>query len=341
MVRSALILFAACLALACRASRPESAGTAPRAAAQWHPLDAAARRNARLRGVWKAEGYGHLVVIADDVRVFHHADNFCVADSGLVPGFALYSLAAGGERLSLLHEDYGAASEELQTRVDLRRLEALPARCAARAEAATPGVVFDALATLLQEHYGFFTERRVEWAPLRDRYRPLASRASDTDSLFPVLRTMLGHINDGHLNLSRRGGPAFNARAARAPRAPHGVVAARGDAWSIGGLRVLVASARGRLRASATRRRLAPRGRRWCAGVGDDWRLGGVHARQPAQRVHQRRRPAPRAAGFAPRRARPDARRRRRREGRDRRRRDERRRNGRGGHSGRPSVRRP
>jgi hypothetical protein len=212
MVRSAFIVFAACLTLACRASRPDSGGTAPRAAtARWHPLDTVARRDARLRGVWEAEGYGHLVVIADDVRVFHHADEFCVADSGLVPGFALYSLADGGTRLSLLHEDFGPASEELQSRVDLRRLEALPARCAAPAEAATPSAVFDALATLFQAHYAFFTERRVEWAPLRERYRPLASRASDTDSLFPVLREMLGHVDDGHLNLSRRGGPAFNA----------------------------------------------------------------------------------------------------------------------------------
>jgi carboxyl-terminal processing protease len=212
MGRSAFILFAACLALACRASRPDSGGTAPRAAAaRWHPLDAAARRDARLRGVWEAEGYGHLVVIADDVRVFHHADGFCVADPGLVPAFALYSLADGGARLSLLHEDYGFASEELQSRVDLRRLEALPARCAAPAESATSGAVFDALATLMDEHYAFFAERGVEWAPLRERYRPLASRASDPDSLFPVLRDMLGHVNDGHLNLSRRGGPAFNA----------------------------------------------------------------------------------------------------------------------------------
>ena len=212
--RASILLAAAVLCLACRAPRREAVSIAPpRAGARWHALDAAARRDARLRGVWEAEGFGHLVVIADDMRVLHATSTRCVPDPGLVPGFALYALGEDDTRLSLLHEDYGPASEELQTRVDLRRIAALPARCAApgAVDTATPGGVFDALATLMDEHYAFFAERSVAWAPLRERYRPLAHRASDADSLFPVLREMLGHINDGHLNLSRRGGPTFNA----------------------------------------------------------------------------------------------------------------------------------
>jgi carboxyl-terminal processing protease len=215
MVRRASILFAAAaLCLACRAPRRDAvSATPPRAATRWHALDAAARRDPRVRGVWEAEGYGHLVVIADDTRVFHATSTFCVPDPGLVLGFALYALGEDDTRLSLLHEDFGSASAELQSRVDLRRIAALPGRCTApgAADTATPGAVFDALATLMDEHYAFFAERRVAWAPLRERYRPLAHRASDADSLFSLLREMLGHVNDGHLNLSRRGGPSFNA----------------------------------------------------------------------------------------------------------------------------------
>jgi carboxyl-terminal processing protease len=215
MVRSASILIAiACVGIACQSLRRGSATIVPPGAlGQWRALDATARRDARLRGVWEAEGYGHLVLIdADDIRVFHQTATFCVADAGLVPGFALFSLDDDGKRLSLLHEDYGAASAELQTRVDLRRIPSLPARCSVPAPTGgtTPIVVFDALSTLFQEHYAFFAERRVEWEPLRDRYRLRARLAANTDSLFPVLQEMLGHINDGHLNLSRQG-VSFNA----------------------------------------------------------------------------------------------------------------------------------
>jgi carboxyl-terminal processing protease len=215
MVRSVSVSIAvACLGIACRSPRPGSATVVPVVETrQWFALDAVARRDARLRGVWEAEGYGHLVIIeADDIRVLHQTPTFCMADVGLVPRFALFSFDEGAERLSLLHEDYGSASEELQTRVDLRRMATLPARCSVPqpTEDTTPSAVFDALSTLLQEHYAFFAERRVAWEPLRERYRLPARRAANTDSLFPVLREMLGHINDGHLNLSRQGA-SFNA----------------------------------------------------------------------------------------------------------------------------------
>jgi carboxyl-terminal processing protease len=74
-----------------------------------------------------------------------------------------------------------------------------------------PPAVFDALAAVLEEHYAFFAERGVDWTALRTRYRPLAARAPGADSLFAVLCDMLGHLDDGHVNLSRRGGPSCNA----------------------------------------------------------------------------------------------------------------------------------
>ena len=237
MIRVALgFVVAAGFALACRApQRPALRGDAPRgtpltparAPAPWRALDADARRDPRLRGVWEEPGYGRLVVIGDTVRVFHANAAFCVPDPGLVPGFALYALGGDGPgdgtRLSLLREDYGPANAGLQTWGDLPRLPALPARCAAPAWAAdatpgdaTPGAaaplaVFDALAAVLEAHYAFFAERGVDWTALRARYQPLATRAPDADSLFAVLCDMLGHVNDGHVNLSRAGGPTCNA----------------------------------------------------------------------------------------------------------------------------------
>jgi hypothetical protein len=207
------------LTLGCRTpaatSVATSVGTPPR---PWRALDAAARADPRLAGVWEAQSFGRVVdVAADSVRVFHRSAGGCVADPGLVPGFALYALGADGpadgSRLSLLHQDYGPDSEAMQTRVDLRRLPALPAECAPRAdeERPTPAAVFDALDALMREHYAFFAARGVDWDRLRARYRPVAARAPDLDALVPVLQEMLGHLNDGHLNLSRRGGATFNA----------------------------------------------------------------------------------------------------------------------------------
>jgi carboxyl-terminal processing protease len=202
------------LALGCRTPAP----TPPPTPRPWRALDAAARADPRLAGVWEAEGLGRVVVVAaDSVHVFHRSAGRCVADPGFVPGFALYALgtsgSAAGPRLALLHQDYGPDSEAMQTRLEHRRLPALPAECASRTdeERPTPEAVFDALDALMRAHYAFFAARGVDWDRLRARYRPLAVRAADVDALVPVLQEMLGHLNDGHLNLSRRGGDTFNA----------------------------------------------------------------------------------------------------------------------------------
>ena len=218
----ATVAVSAGLTLGCRTPAATSAAPPVGASApgppSWRALDVAARADPRLAGVWEAQGFGHLVAVAaDSVRVFHHAAGRCVADPGLVPGFALYALAGDGARLSLLHQDYGPASEALQTRVDLHRLPALAAACspggalAAGEEQPTPAAVFDALDALMDEHYAFFAERGVDLPALRARYRPLAARAPGADSLFAVLCAMLVHLNDGHVTLARPSGPSCNA----------------------------------------------------------------------------------------------------------------------------------
>lgn len=70
----------------------------------------------------------------------------------------------------------------------------------------TPTGCFEALWTLMDEHYCFFDykaqEYGLDWDEVHDRYRPMISDDMDDEALFEVLCNMLSELRDGHVNLS-------------------------------------------------------------------------------------------------------------------------------------------
>lgn len=64
----------------------------------------------------------------------------------------------------------------------------------------TVGAGFDELGQAMDRHYSYFTLKPgVDWAKLRDEYRPKAIKAKSADELAAVLKEMLAHLKDGHV----------------------------------------------------------------------------------------------------------------------------------------------
>jgi len=60
---------------------------------------------------------------------------------------------------------------------------------------------FDALWTLLDEHYCFFEEKGVDWDSVYAAYRPLVTSETTVTELYSICATMLDELRDGHVNL--------------------------------------------------------------------------------------------------------------------------------------------
>lgn len=61
---------------------------------------------------------------------------------------------------------------------------------------------FEALWTILDEHYCFFREKGIDWNEVHDKYARQISPAMTQRELFDVCAEMVGELKDGHVNLS-------------------------------------------------------------------------------------------------------------------------------------------
>lgn len=61
---------------------------------------------------------------------------------------------------------------------------------------------FEALWTIMDEHYCFFAEKDIDWNEIHSRYRAKVSDGMNDTELFYVCADMLNELKDGHTNLS-------------------------------------------------------------------------------------------------------------------------------------------
>lgn len=61
---------------------------------------------------------------------------------------------------------------------------------------------FDALWSILDQHYCFFEEKGVDWNAVYNAYRPKIKEGMTNGELFEVCADMLEELRDGHTNLS-------------------------------------------------------------------------------------------------------------------------------------------
>ncbi|MDE6206291.1 MAG: S41 family peptidase [Muribaculaceae bacterium] len=61
---------------------------------------------------------------------------------------------------------------------------------------------FDALWTVVDEHYCFFREKDLDWEAVGEKYRAQISPDMDMHAFFDLCSDMLAELRDGHVNLS-------------------------------------------------------------------------------------------------------------------------------------------
>lgn len=61
---------------------------------------------------------------------------------------------------------------------------------------------FEALWTILDEHYCFFSQKEIDWDAVHDRYSRRIAPGMNREELFIVCADMLNELRDGHVNLS-------------------------------------------------------------------------------------------------------------------------------------------
>ncbi|MEM9372718.1 MAG: S41 family peptidase [Planctomycetota bacterium] len=196
--------------------------TDPVRTGQWLPLTPDVP-DPGLIGVWEDPVRGHLVAFSEgETLVFHRNNHSCIADSGVVPGFSLYRLGRGGDRLELAHYDYRAYPHLLAAPSVLHRSELPPLVAAGGAE---PGDVFGMIWRALDRWYAGFERRGVDWAAARAAFEPRARSVETNEDLFGVLSEMTAMLGDGHVNVrlgelsANAGRPRLRARLAEAWKA--------------------------------------------------------------------------------------------------------------------------
>ncbi|MFF3271490.1 S41 family peptidase [Streptomyces chrestomyceticus] len=203
--RRTALLLAACTALAATVSAP--------AAAQ--PGHAARPGAAALQGVWQMDGYGMYVTIDEQrLRAYETTAISClpgslngVRESGPDARGRVRFAVPGSARVTVTPRNAHEARLSIEDNVGhrtLRRVAGLPARCHPdpSKDNRDARTVFDVFWHTYAENYPFFAAKGIDWAAMRDRYRPRVPEGTSDDALFAVLREMIEPLHDGHTKLN-------------------------------------------------------------------------------------------------------------------------------------------
>ena len=60
---------------------------------------------------------------------------------------------------------------------------------------------FEALWKIMDEHYCFFTDKKIDWDAIHSRYQRQVNQGMTQSQLFEVLANMVGELRDGHVNI--------------------------------------------------------------------------------------------------------------------------------------------
>ena len=73
-----------------------------------------------------------------------------------------------------------------------------------------PVNIFEEVWTVFNTNYPYFSTKGIDWDAVHEIYRPQVTEQTTDEELFGILSSMLGLLNDGHVNLSN-GQARFNA----------------------------------------------------------------------------------------------------------------------------------
>ena len=171
-------------------------------------------------GLWQTEGYGLVFDVRQDSVIGYEVTRVsCIPTTRAVtrptpPAGALAAFGQPGTPVTYVllpgktrndarvHLAY-AASDMIAHRIDRK-----PAVCDALAPN-TPLSNFDVFAATWAEQYGFFPEKKVDWAAVVAANRPRVTDATTPEQLFDIISGMISPLQDAH---SYIGAQAINKR---------------------------------------------------------------------------------------------------------------------------------
>ncbi|MFE2373452.1 S41 family peptidase [Streptomyces sp. NPDC059398] len=149
-------------------------------------------------GVWRVNGYGTVLSIADGrLQEYQTTAVSCLkGDAARQTAPGVYRTADGTDltvRATGSLREAGSPGYK-----ELRRIAALPAACG-RATPEDPVTTFDVFWQSFEENYPFFAAKGIDWHAVRDRYRPTVHAGTTRDELFALFSEMVRPLYDAHV----------------------------------------------------------------------------------------------------------------------------------------------
>ncbi len=164
--------------------------------------------------LWRSDGYGRIYALrADTLEVYQTTSISCTRGDTFTSvggpdpdgtrvfgedGEADGALRIGADGRATYHE-LGSVSD-----VDLNPVPSLPAACGEETSE-DPVTTFDVFWTTVEENYNSLHRRNVDWAAMRDRYRPMVDSDTSDTQLFGIFRAMLEPLGDMHTGITTAG----------------------------------------------------------------------------------------------------------------------------------------
>ena len=161
--------------------------------------------------VWRSDGYGWIYSLSgDQLQTYEVTEISCLPGQTLdqigppspdgvisfgykdIPSRTVRKGPSGQATLHLL----GTAAD-----VDLVALPGLPSACSRQASN-DPHTNFDIFWATFAENYNSFGRKNVNWAAVRDQYRPMLDNDTDPHELFGILRAMIEPLGDNHTSIN-------------------------------------------------------------------------------------------------------------------------------------------
>ncbi len=161
--------------------------------------------------VWRSDGYGWVYSLGGgQLQTYEVTEISCLPSQALdqigppspdgVIGFGRKGIPSktvrkGPNGQATLHL-LGTAAD-----VDLVPLRGLPSACSRQAPN-DPHTSFDIFWATFAENYNSFGRKNVNWAAVRDQYRPMLDNDTDPHELFGILRAMIEPLGDNHTSIN-------------------------------------------------------------------------------------------------------------------------------------------
>ncbi|MET7648002.1 S41 family peptidase [Streptomyces sp. NPDC005426] len=164
-------------------------------------VPAAAAPRPTIDGVWRVNGYGTVLSIADG-----RLQEYQTTALGCLKGESAQRTAPGVYRSGdgTLRTVRASGSLRLSGSAgyrELRRLGRLPAACKQPTSTDDPVTTFDVFWQSFEENYPFFAAKGIDWHAVRATYRPKVHADTTRDELFTLFSEMVKPLYDAHVTV--------------------------------------------------------------------------------------------------------------------------------------------